>query len=58
MHTEPIINKKKMNKMMKLHKKQPANHLISKEYIIDMTKATPNINKTKYLASLRSEKYS
>ena len=44
--------------MMKLHKKQPANHLISKEYIIDMKKATPNIDKTKYLASLRSEKYS
>ncbi len=46
-----------MKRTIKVHKKQPANHLIKKVYIIETANATPIIAKAKYRASLRSEKY-
>lgn len=46
-----------MNKTINVHRKHPANHLIKIVYNTEMTKETPTIARTKYLASLKSEKY-
>lgn len=46
-----------MNKTIKVQRKHPANHLISSVYNTEITKDTPTIARTKYRASLKSEKY-
>lgn len=52
-----MVARRTINNTIKVQRKQPANHLIKSVYITEMTKETPTIARTKYRASLRSEKY-
>lgn len=53
----PTVASRTIKRTINVQRKHPANHLMSSVYNIDITKETPTIASTRYLASLKSEKY-